>query len=103
MCSKLKVLVKIHTKPTEQNKERYKIYLNIYNKLQKEIRLAYFRQMLDKNENNMKNTWATLKKALGKLNNKISFPQAFLIENNHITDTSLIAESFNDYFSKIGK
>ena len=44
------------------------------------------------------------KKAIGKVNNKTSFPQSsFIIENNHITDKSLIAESFNDYFSNIGK
>ena len=41
------------------------------------------------------------KKALGKVNNKTSFPQSFIIENNHITDKSVTAESFNDYFSNI--
>ena len=67
------------------------------------MKLAYFKNMLEQNKNNMKNTWDTLKKAIGKVNNKTSFPQSFIIENNHITDKPLIAESFNDYFSNIGK
>ena len=50
------------------------------------MKLAYFKNMLEQNKNNMKNTWDTLKKAIGKVNNKTSFPQSFIIENNHITD-----------------
>jgi len=39
---------------------------------------------------------------MGKLNNKTSFPQTFLINRTLITDKYQIVEGFNNYFSKIG-
>ena len=39
---------------------------------------------------------------MGKLNNKTSFPQTFLINGTLITDKCQIAEGFNNQFSKIG-
>ena len=66
------------------------------------MKIAYFNNKLVENKHNMKKTWETLKQALGKQNDKSSFPGTFLIDTEHVSDKSKIAESFNNYFSNIG-
>ena len=57
---------------------------------------------LEENKQNSKEIWSLLKLALGKHNDKSSFPQTFNVDNKRTDDKSIIAESFNQYFSKIG-
>ncbi len=59
--------------------------------------------MIEANKRDIKNTWIILKQAMGKTNNKSNFPNNFMINNELITDPSVIAESFNTFFSMIGK
>ena len=47
-------------------------------------------------------TWSILRKVMGKLNKKTSFPQTCLINGTLITDKFQITEGFNNYFKKIG-
>ena len=63
----------------------------------------YYKSMLNKNKNKIKNTWALLKKAIGKENDKSNIPQSIQIQNEHVTDKTKISDSFNDYFASIGK
>jgi len=90
-------------KPTEHNIETYKTYVNKYNKLKREMKKNYFINMLEVNKTNIKNTWQILKKAIGKTTTKTNFPQTFSIENEQISNKAQIAQSFNMYFSNIGK
>ncbi len=59
--------------------------------------------MLEANKRDIKNTWVLLKQAMGKTNNKSNFPNNAMLNNELITDHSVIAESFNAFFSMIGK
>jgi hypothetical protein len=40
--------------------------------------------------------------AIGKRNDKSSLPEEFKINNNSVTDRSIIANNFNEYFANIG-
>ena len=89
-------------KPNHENITYYKSYINMYNKLKRAMKTNYYRDKLELNKNNMKQTWSTLKEAIGKQNNKLNFSQSFNIDNKNVSNRSEIAEQFNKYFSKIG-
>ena len=72
-------------------------------KLKRAMKIKYFRNSLEENKHNIKKTWSILKQAIGKLNNKSSFPHTFLVNDIPITDKLQAAEGFNTYFSKIGE
>ena len=56
----------------------------------------------DLNINKYKNVNRILTKTIGKLNDKSTFPNSFLINNEQTSDKPKIAEGFNKYFSNIG-
>ena len=59
--------------------------------------------LLIKYQNNAKQTWETIKTAIGKTKLKSSnFPRRMLINNTESFDEDLIASSFNDYFVHVG-
>ncbi len=89
--------------PSEFNIEYYKSYSNKYNRLRREMKKLYYKKILEVNKNNMKNTWKILKDVIGKTNNKSNFPQSFLIDESNVSNKHQIANSFNKYFSSIGK
>jgi hypothetical protein len=89
-------------KPTERNITEFKQYNNTFNKLKRAMKIKYFSNSLEENKHNIKKTWTILRQAIGKLNNKSSFPLTFLINDIAITDKFQAAEGFNSYFSKIG-
>lgn len=99
-CKLLKMKLR---KPTVENINSYKIFINLFNKLKRTMKRNYFANMIEQNKNNMKQTWLVLKKAMGKQNDKLSIVQNFTINNVNVTDKSEIAEEFNKYFSKIGE
>ncbi len=89
--------------PSEFNIIYYKSYTNLYNRLRREMKKLYYRNILELNKHSMKNTWKTLKQALGKQSNKLNFPLSFTINDLEISDKKQIAQSFNKFFSSIGK
>ena len=100
---KAKLFKKKLSKPTDENIKCYKNYLNLFNKTKRELKRNYYSHLLEVNKNNMKNTWSVLKQAMGKQNNKSNLPQTFKINNKSISGETEITNSFNKYFSKIGK
>ena len=88
--------------PTEQNITRYKIYNNIYNKLRRQLKINYYTHLLEENKFNIKKTWVSLNKAIGREKDKAKVPDIFQINKQHETDKTKIAEGFNKYFSDIG-
>ena len=54
------------------------------------------------NYNPILSNWLMLKEGLGKINDKSSYPQIFLINNKSIADKVQIAEGFNNLFSNVG-
>jgi len=76
------------SKPTEYNIKTYKTYNNMYNTL------IYYKNIRIENKFNIKKTWSILKQATGKLNDKSSYPNNFIINNLSITDKQEAAEGF---------
>ena len=66
------------------------------------MKAMYYKHILDDNKHDIKKCWSILKQAIGKLNDKSSYPNSFIINNVSITDIQEAAEGFNDFFSKIG-
>jgi len=99
---KSKLFTKKMKKPNDSNINKYKIYLNIFNKLKRKAKQNYYKTALELNKSNMKQTWKILNQAIGKQNNKSKFPQSFKINDETITDQSIIANEFNTFFTNIG-
>ncbi len=51
---------------------------------------------------NIRKTWKVINIAIGKLNDKASITNTFLVNGTEITDTGVISEKFCDYFTNIG-
>ena len=66
------------------------------------MKISYFHNAFDENKHDMKKTWSTMRQAIGKINNKSSYPPSCMINETLVTDKTQVAEGFNNYFSKIG-
>jgi hypothetical protein len=88
--------------PTEYNLTKYKNYRNIYNSVIRASKKHYFKSYLKANEKNPKKTWETIKEAINssKTTNKI---YSILSNNVSLTNPTLIAEEFNNFFANIGE
>ena len=96
--NKVKLLNKKLVNPISQNITRYKIYNNIYNKLRRQLKFNYYTHLLEEYKFNIKRTWVSLNKAIGREKDKAKFPDIFQINKQHETDKTKIAEGFNKYF-----
>jgi len=83
-----------------------KTNLQTYNRILKQnIRLAkkkYYEACFNKFRNDIKGTWKTIKNILNKNSSDSICSKYFLVNNNHISDTEVIAREFNEYFINIG-
>ena len=93
--------LKLHS-PTDENIRKYKTFNNLFNKLKRKMKTLYFKTILEENINNSRKCWSILKSAIGKTNDKSSFPLSFNINNAKISDKSEIVERFNTVFCNIG-
>ena len=99
--SKLK-LSKTATKiPSPSNIAKYKNYRNFYNGLVKLSKKMYFESELQKHQSDMKKTWEILNTATKKQSKKKEDIQLINVNHTQITDSKLIAENFNQFFSNI--
>ena len=98
--TKSKLYKKKLSKPTPQNVQIYKQYLNIYNRTRRALKINYYSHILEQSKNNMKQMWSVLKQAIGKQNNKSSLPDKFNINNMEISDKLEIANDFNKYLNR---
>ena len=57
----------------------------------RQLKTAYYHNLLEINNNNMHKTWQILNKALGKL----SFPQNFILNSKKVDNKTEIANSFD--------
>ena len=103
MKTKTQLLKKKFKQPTEFNIDNYKAYINVYNSLKRKMKMKYYSNIIDENKYNMKKTWQTLRKVIGKTNNKSNFSVSFNIGNKTVTYKTEISKSLNEYFSSIGK
>ncbi len=80
----------------------YKQYNNLFNLLKKKMKILYFKTSFEENKSNSKKCWAILKQAIGKMHDKSSYPQSFIVNNTLKRDKLEIAEGFNNFFANIG-
>ena len=84
----------------EQNSINLRNYQNILNKTIREAKFHYYQNQFFKHKNNMRRQWSTLGTLLNK-RRKDNFPNAFLINNEKVTDYSKISNAFNKYYKDI--
>ena len=87
---------------TEESHRTYTLYKNILTKTLRAEKRKYFQNQILLFKNDIKNTWKVINSAINKRNDKHHITK---IKHNdtEIHDFNLIASTFNDYFSQIGK
>ena len=72
-------------------------------KIKKKSKTSYYQRKLKVFEGDMKKTWKIIKAVVGKKRGTCdSFPNTLIIGKVEITDTKTVANSFNNFFVKIG-
>ena len=94
------------TNPNSETYNVYKINLQTYNRiLRQNIRLAkktFYHSCFEKFKRDVKNTWIMIKNILNEKRNVKKIPKYFHINNVNVSDPTLIANKFNEYFTEIG-
>lgn len=63
----------------------------------------HYRNLLEDNKNNIKNTWKVLNDIIKKRKNKNGYPNYFITKNNLTSnDTTEIVNEFNEFFVGVG-
>ena len=63
--TKLKLARQLSISPNEENKNRFKNYKKLYNKVIRLRKKMYYNDKITSNQGNLKNTWDTIKQATG--------------------------------------
>ena len=84
--TKAKLLKTKLKSPSDLNIQRYKTFIQVYNKVKKNLKISYYKNVLEKNKSSMKNTWSILKQAIGKQNKKSNIPQTLKVNNKNMSD-----------------
>ena len=96
----------VSANPYSQEYINLKTNLKTYNKiLRRSIRLAkksYYEECFVKYKNDIKQTWLTIKGILNKTNDKKMFPKYFMLGDRKVSDSNIIANEFNKYYTEIG-
>ena len=79
-----------------------KLILKLVSKNIKDAKKIFYHKTFTAYKNDMKKTWATINETLNKNKNKNDFPPEYIINNKSITDSTEIANHFNNYFANIG-
>lgn len=83
-------------------KDNYKNYVKILNQIINKAKENYDKKLIESNQNNQKNLWKIINTKLGK-NSKKKENINYIKENNRIiTDSNLIADIMNKFFSNVG-
>ena len=99
---KHKLFVRAMNSKSEQHIEEYKYYKKCLNRLIRTMERDHYDDLLNENKGNLKKLWGILKNVI---NNKkqSGMPGSFKIGDSMTSDKRIIANSFNNYFSNIGK
>jgi len=99
-----KLLRKCTGKPENHpSYQKFKSYRNALKKIQRKAKQSFYHNLLDMYKDNIKKTWNTLNKIIGRSNDKSSISNIFLIDNTQVTDSNIIANGFCKFFSEIGE
>ena len=89
--------------PTETNITKYKTELKKYNTLRRKLKSDHYKRKLTEYKHDMVKLWTFINDTIGKTKNKPKYPNSFLINNQHVTNKETAANSFNAFFTNIGK
>ena len=81
---------------------KFKTYRNVVSNLLRISKKNYYTAYFCDNMNNVKNTWKGIKEIINIKSTKNYQPTSLKIGNEHVTDSTIIANSFNEYFSSVG-
>ena len=87
--------------PTLQNTQKNKEYRNILHALLRKLGREHYDHLLQSNKNNMSKQWSIIKEVINKKRASMISDQ-FVLNDKVVTDKSVIAESFNNYYVNIG-
>ena len=82
---------------------KYNKARNLYHHLIQQKKKLHYSSLFDKQKTNLKQTWQTLNKLLGRKKSKIIQCSFLIIDGRLCTDSNLLADYFNNYFSSIGE
>ena len=89
-------------KPSELNKQTFKTYNTVYNKLRRAAKKSYHDNQFNIYTRNCKKTWTVIREIIGTKKEKSQLPDFFRENGNIITDYLEIANGFNTFFSQVG-
>jgi hypothetical protein len=87
---------------SQEDLSNYKFYRNYLAKIMKYSENEYYKKLLNKNNHNCKDTWKILNSLIGKKQNNLPKIKELIFEDLLISDTKIIAEKANDFFSNVG-
>ena len=99
---KNKLYLRAKRSPSSHNIKNYKTYKNNLNRLMRIAEREHFNKILNDNRTNLKKSWKIIKEVVNRSNNKTT-TYKFNIGRKLISDPNVIANSFNNFFSNIGK
>jgi len=104
--SQIKMKNRMHSEALENNDytlfDEYKIVNNSLKSLLRNAEIQYYSDQLELHKNDLSKSWKVLKNIIGRDNNKSKNSLTFCIENRTISDSTEIANSFNNFFVTIG-
>ena len=101
---KQKLYEKFIKNRTYGNETKYKAYKSLFEKVKQKAKKSYYSKEIINAKDNSKKIWDVMKEIIGKsknISNKL--PKQLNYKNKIIFEKSKIAESFNDFFAKVGK
>jgi hypothetical protein len=100
--TKINLLKRSLNEPTDLNKQAYKTYRNLYNKLLKIRKKDHLHERLKNCQKNPKKTWEILREITGKSKNSKEKIEKLCSAGNTITGSLNVANEFNKFFCNIG-
>ena len=99
--TKIKLRTKLLKHPSQENKEIFKKYKNLYNKIIRARKKAYYSEMLIEFKGNLKKCWSLMREASGTEKKKLDITDFIKVDGMDIKGDQNIAEHFNTHFSTI--
>ena len=81
---------------------KYKTYKNKLTYVLRCSEKTYYSKLLEKQKNNVQNTWKILNTIINKQFNTPEYPTYFVSNNKQISENKAIANGFNNYFTNVG-
>ena len=88
--------------PSDINKQTFKTYNTVYNKVRRAAKKLYYKHRFTKIASNCKQTWSLIREIIGTKKDKNQLPDFFKDNGQIITDYLEIANGFNQFFSQVG-